>query len=87
MTEKRVTEQEWFEWTNSVYGSRHGRLFIQQLFRMLRFWASPRRLIQEGFTPQEALAYESVAKSILNGLSDTNIADLFKTTRKPNGDD
>ena len=87
MTEKRVTEHEWYEWTNTVYKTQYGRLFIQQLFRMCRFWSSPRRLVQEGFEPREALAYESVAKTILNGLSDTNIADLFRSTRKPNGED
>jgi hypothetical protein len=82
MTEKRVSSQEWFEWTNSVYKTRLGRLFIQQLFRICRFWSSPKTLMAAGFSPQELMAYENLCKQILNGLSNENIADLFANTRK-----
>lgn len=80
---KLVSNQEWYEWTNTVYNSKHGRLFIQQLFRICRFWSSPKTLMQAGFSAQEVMAYDNVCKQVLNGLSNQNIADLFESTRKP----
>lgn len=82
MTEKRITEQEWYEWTNTVYKSQYGRLFIQQLFRICRFWSSEKTLLGAGFTAQEIIAYNAICKIILNGLNSANIADLFDNTRK-----
>lgn len=79
---KIVSDQDWYEWTNATYNTQTGRKFIQQLFRICRFWASPKTLTQAGFTPQEILAYENVSKQILNGLSKENIADLLTNTRK-----
>lgn len=83
MTDKKVSSQEWYEWVNSVYGAKYGRLFIQQLFRICRFWSSPKTLIGLGFSPQEIMAYDHVCKQVLNGLSNEHIADLFASTRKP----
>jgi hypothetical protein len=82
MANKVVTDIDWYEWTNSTYNTQTGRKFIQQLFRICRFWSSPKTLIAGGFSPQEIMAYENICKQILNGLSKENIADLFLNTRK-----
>ena len=79
---KIVSDADWYGWTNSTYNTENGRKFIQQLFRICRFWASPKTLIAGGFSPQEIMAYENIAKQILNGLSKENIADLLSSTRK-----
>lgn len=79
---KAVTPQEWYEWTNGTYNSQFGKKFIRQIFRICRFWSSPKTLMQLGFTPNEVMAYDAVCKEILNGLSNENIADLFSNTRK-----
>ena len=80
---KTVSSQDWYEWTNTVYKTKYGRLFIQQLFRICRFWSSPKTLNMAGFKPEEVMAYDNLCKQILNGLSNENIADLFASTRKP----
>ena len=80
---KRVTDKDWYDWVNSTYNTKDGRLFIQQLFRICRFWSSPKTLIIAGFKPEEVMAYDNVCKQILNGLSTQNIADLFASTRRP----
>lgn len=85
-TSKIVSDQDWYEWTNSTYNTQGGRKFIQQLFRICRFWASPKTLIAGGFSPQEIMAYSSICKLILGGLSEENVADLFARTRKNNDD-
>lgn len=82
MTKQIVSDTDWYEWTNSTYNTATGRKFIQQIFRMCRFWTSPGKLIAAGFSPQELIAYEYICKQILNGLSNENIADLFTNTRK-----
>lgn len=81
--DKKVTSQDWYDWVNTVYKTRYGRLFIQQLFRICRFWSSPKTLLSAGFSPQEVMAYDNVCKQILNGMSNESIADLFASTRKP----
>ena len=83
----KVTDKDWYDWTNTTYNTPNGRLFIQQLFRICLFWKSPRTLVQSGFTPQEIIAYENISKQILNGLSKENIADLLSHTRKNTGDE
>lgn len=82
----KVTDNDWYDWTNTTYNTENGRLFIQQLFRICLFWKSPRVLIQSGFSPQEIMAYSSICKLILGGLSKENIADLFASTRRGNDD-
>lgn len=82
MANKVVTDTEWYEWVNSTYNTQNGRRFIQQLFRICRFWSSPKTLLAAGFSAQEIMAYENISKQILNGLSKENIADLFSNTRK-----
>lgn len=82
MEQKKVSDKDWYEWANSTYASKHGRLFIQQLFRICRFWSSPKTLTVAGFKPEEILAYDNLCKTILNGLNNANIADLFASTRK-----
>lgn len=79
---KIVSDSDWYEWTNATYNTENGRKFIQQLFRICRFWASPKTLVAAGFSPQEILAYENISKQILNGLSKENIADLLSNTRR-----
>ena len=79
---KIVSDQDWYEWTNATYNTECGRKFIRQLFRMCRFWASPKTLIAAGFSPEEVMSYETISKQILNGLSRENIADLLTNTRK-----
>lgn len=79
---KLVSDKDWYEWTNATYNTESGRKFIQQLFRICRFWASPKTLVTSGFSPQEIMAYENISKQLLNGLSKENIADLLTNTRK-----
>ncbi len=83
---KIVSDTDWYEWTNSTYNSENGRKFIQQLFRICRFWSSPKTLIQLGFSPQEIMAYENICKQVLNGLSKENIADLLTHTKRTGED-
>lgn len=78
----KVTDNDWYEWTNATYNTENGRLFIQQLFRICLFWKSPRTKVGMGLSPQEMMAYDNICKQIMNGLSKENIADLLSHTRK-----
>ena len=78
----KVTDTDWYDWTNNTYNTQNGRLFIQQLFRICLFWKSPRTKVSMGLSPQEMMAYDNICKQIMNGLSKENIADLLSHTRK-----
>lgn len=82
MKPNRVTDNDWYDWTNTTYNTENGRLFIQQLFRICLFWKSPRTKVGMGLSPQEMMAYDNICKQIMNGLSKENIADLLSHTRK-----
>lgn len=82
MANNRITDEQWYEWTNGTYNSSFGRSFIQQLFRICLFWHGNKAKIQSGITPQEIMAYDQICKTILSGLSNENVADLFRSTRK-----
>ena len=87
MKQNKISDKDWYDWTNTTYSTPNGRMFIQQLFRICLFWKSPRLLVQSGFSPQEIMAYSSICKVILAGLSNENIADLFANTKKRETDE